>query len=125
MKKDWEKEFENVWKIFTSKIENGENGLHLIDKDLIKSFISNLFAQKDKDCQEYKDYYDRRKERDCKIAQINYDLGWKKALKQFEEIVGEVIDKFMLEEYGKWKIGRIEAKQEIRDNLKALKDKEV
>ena len=40
-------------------------------------------------CQEYKDYYDRRKERDCKIAQTNYDLGRKKALGEFEEVVGE------------------------------------
>ena len=36
-------------------------------------------------CQEYKDYYDRRKERDCKIAQTNYDLGRKRLLEKIEK----------------------------------------
>ena len=120
MKKDWEKEFDKNFDDLIWICGLDDYCFH--HREQIKSFISNLLVQKEKDCQEYKDYYDRRKERDCKIAQANYDLGWKKALKQFEEIVGE--DR-KYKEGKRWENNQVElgynqAKQEIRDKLKTL-----
>ena len=73
MIKDWEKEFETffIW----SKPMEKPTAFTITDKIKLKSFISNLLAQKDKDCQEYKDYYDRRKERSAKIAEENFSEG--------------------------------------------------
>ena len=119
MKKDWEKEFENVWKIFISKIENGENGLHLIDKDLIKSFISNLLAQKDKEHIEMTKELVAKKNKDC---QRYLETQRTQLLEEFEKIVGEGIDDYFK---GLIMIPNPQAtkeslKQEIRDKLKTL-----
>ena len=97
MKNNWKKEFKEKYsssphllkfKVHTGGFVNSDYKLEDA-VDYVMNEISNLLAQKDKDCQEYKDYYDRRKERDCKIAQTNYDWGRKKALKEFKKMIGE------------------------------------
>ena len=129
MKNNWEKEFDKFGEIWTTyfgvhNVEGNSANWNMkvkakCDTKNLKSFISNLLAQKDKEHIEMTKELVAKKNKDC---QRYLETQRTQLLEEFEKIVGEGIDDYFK---GLIMIPNPQAtkeslKQEIRDKLKTL-----
>ena len=132
MIKDWEKEFETffIW----SKPMEKPTAFTITDKIKLKSFISNLLAQKDKEHIEMTKELVAKKNKDCQRyleTQKNIPMGvsqWRNHGKKwyYWEFWAEQERTQILEEIEKWANENkfpLEVCAKIETLLKALKDK--
>jgi len=135
MKNNWEKEFDKFGEIWTTyfgvhNVEGNSANWNMkvkakCDTKNLKSFISNLLAQKDKEHIEMTKELVAKKNKDC---QRYLETQRTQILEEFEEMIGENINilGFTGDKPSDYVEGKVEgynqAKQEIRDKLNQLKE---